>query len=148
MCLVHLVPLTEETRVAKRPLFCVSCRGTIRAGEEYRHVEGRLDDGSHGRWRYLAHEDCYLMDYQDTREENDGCFVWTGAERMEPCPRCGSEDVRRITETDLACEFCGHEFLDPLPPEDDHASSSPCESPEDVNAETQESPLNDDAENR
>lgn len=40
---------------------------------------------------------------------------------MEPCPRCGSDEVRRVTETDLACAFCGHEWLDPLPPDDDEA---------------------------
>ena len=43
------------------------------------------------------------------------------------CPACGSDDVKRLDETDLVCVFCGHEWLD-LPPVE---IGTPCESPED-----------------
>jgi ribosomal protein L37AE/L43A len=45
------------------------------------------------------------------------------------CPACGSDDVRRITETDLACRFCGHEWCE-LPAVE---IGTACESPEDLN---------------
>lgn len=45
------------------------------------------------------------------------------------CPACGSDAVRRLTETDLSCLFCGHDWVE-LPAVE--FASSPCESPEDL----------------
>ncbi len=54
------------------------------------------------------------------------------------CPACGSDDVKRLTETDLACVFCGHEWVDLPPVEMATWSSSPCESPEDLDNPSQD----------
>ena len=45
------------------------------------------------------------------------------------CPLCGSESTRRLTETDIACSWCRHEWVE-LPALE--FTSSPCESPEDA----------------
>lgn len=81
MCNVHLVEEINETRKAAAPVRCVACRKKIKTGETYRYVEGPLDDGKPGRFAYTAHEDCYLADTDDVGE--DGCFTWSGVERIE-----------------------------------------------------------------
>jgi len=80
MCDIHLVEKINEERTAASPIRCDSCGKKIKAGERYRHVEGHLDDGSPGRWAYMAHEDCYWADLGDVHE--DGCFTWSGAKRI------------------------------------------------------------------
>lgn len=50
---------------------------SIRKGTEYRYIEGALDDGSMERWRYVAHDDCYLLSTSDLTD--DGCFLFGGA---------------------------------------------------------------------
>ncbi len=80
MCDVHLIEEINEERSALKAIRCSSCKRTIMKGARYQHVEGHLDDGSPGRWVYAAHEDCYTYDCYEVNE--DGCFTWTGAERI------------------------------------------------------------------
>jgi len=80
VCDVHLIEELNETREATSRIQCCSCRRWIKKGERLQHVEGRLDDGSSGRWTYTAHEDCYWADRDEVHE--DGCFTWTGAKKM------------------------------------------------------------------
>lgn len=80
MCDVHLVPEVDELRKAEGPLVCGECALGIRRGELHRYIEGPLDDSSEERYRYVAHEDCYLLSVTDVND--DGCFTFGGVERL------------------------------------------------------------------
>lgn len=80
MCDVHLVDEVNELRAALMTLLCSECGWGIAAGENYRHVEGHLDDQTPGRLIYTAHDDCHLEAVYDVND--DGCFTWGGVELM------------------------------------------------------------------
>jgi hypothetical protein len=88
MCDVHLVPEVDEMRVAGERLQCGECKKPIARGKPYRFIEGLLDDESGERYRYVAHDDCYLLSMSDVG--SSGCFLYGGA---HPVPRC-EEPVR------------------------------------------------------
>lgn len=80
MCEVHLVPENDETRKAAEVRTCGECGGLIELGQEFRLVEGPLDDGSGDRYRYEAHEECYALSTYDVGPE--GCFTYGGARKL------------------------------------------------------------------
>ena len=91
MCDVHLIPDVDELRVAATRLRCGECRRAVRAGVEYRHIEGVLDDGSGERWVYQAHDDCHGLAVYD---HEDGCFTYGGARPVLPKRRVDSVESK------------------------------------------------------
>lgn len=82
MCDVHLVPEIEELRKAEIPFNCADCKRQITFGEEYKHIEGSLDDGSVDRYLYRAHEECYILAIDAGCESEDGCFTYEGVVKL------------------------------------------------------------------
>jgi len=81
MCLAHLVPDVDELRTSGTIVRCGECLCDIPAGDLFRYIQGQLDDGSPGRWAYIAHDICYDLSTLDS-EDSDGCFVYGGAHRV------------------------------------------------------------------
>lgn len=81
MCDVHLIPDKDENVKAKTSFICGECRKRVCIGEWCREIEGPLDDGSGVRYRYRAHEDCFLASQDDVQA--DGCFIYGGARKVE-----------------------------------------------------------------
>ncbi len=79
MCDVHLVPDVDESRFATAKIKCGECKCKIDLGDQYRYIEGVLDDGSGERYCYSAHEDCYTL--SNATVSKDGCFHYGGARR-------------------------------------------------------------------
>lgn len=74
------MPEKNELRKAAVPSVCGECDKRIRVGQDVRLVEGPLDDGSGERYRYEAHEACYLDAVYDVGP--GGCFTYGGANRI------------------------------------------------------------------
>jgi len=80
MCEVHLVPEKDELCKADAPSVCGECGKLILVGQDVRLIEGPLDDGSGERYRYEAHEECYLASVDDVGPE--GCFTYGSVKRI------------------------------------------------------------------
>lgn len=74
MCNVHLVETARALRPAGAGLRCCYCETPIQGDAV--HVEGRLDDGSPGLYRFAYHPDCaWDMEHDDdVIDARDGCF--------------------------------------------------------------------------
>ena len=74
MCNIHLVETSRALRLAPPHLRCCFCDATIHG--EALYVEGHLDDGSPGLYRFAYHEDCaWDMEHDDMAiDAHDGCF--------------------------------------------------------------------------
>jgi len=74
MCDVHLIETAREERTGAAGLRCSYCDDPIHG--DYVHVEGRLDDGSPGLYRFTYHPDC-AWDAEhdlDAIDAGAGCF--------------------------------------------------------------------------
>jgi hypothetical protein len=86
MCDVHLIKTLRETRHVKAGATCCYCGEKI-AGEGV-VVEGHLDDGSPGLYRFAYHDDCaWDMEHDlDEIDAHDGCFSYGMAVEMIQVP--------------------------------------------------------------
>jgi len=74
MCDVHLVETSRTTCPAPAGLRCSYCGEPLRGPCVL--VEGHLDDGSPGLYRFAYHEDCaWDVEHDDEAiDANEGCF--------------------------------------------------------------------------
>lgn len=74
MCDVHLVETHRALRPAAAGLRCCYCDTPIQG--DSLHVEGHLDDGSPGLYRFAYHPDCaWDMEHDDeVIDARGGCF--------------------------------------------------------------------------
>ena len=76
MCEVHLVETSRALRPAPEGMRCCYCDAPIRGEAVY--VEGQLDDGSPGLYRFAYHPDCaWDMEHDDEAiDAHQGCFSY------------------------------------------------------------------------
>jgi hypothetical protein len=76
MCDVHLIETSRFSRDTPEDTRCCYCGERIRGQGVY--VEGHLDDGSPGLYRFIYHEDCaWDMEHDlDEIEAHEGCFSY------------------------------------------------------------------------